>query len=130
MKSDLKEKILTKLLTAFVLACLLALAWLGSVCIAETGDGTTRIGESGDILFYIIIAVLVVVLVAICVIFSKSKKFVIRERERINEINKEVPPAKEIRVYDEEYVKARDALKKAQSDQSEVPKEDLPSNNA
>lgn len=129
MKSDLKEKILTKLLTAFVLACLLALAWLGSVCIAETGDGTTRIGESGDILFYIIIAVLVVVLVAICVIFSKSKKFVIRERERINEINKEVPPAKEIRVYDEEYVKARDALKKAQSDQSEVPKEDLPSNN-
>lgn len=130
MKSDLKEKILTKLLTAFVLACLLALAWLGSVCIAETGDGTTRIGESGDILFYIIIAVLVVVLVAICVIFSKSKKFVIRERERINEINKEVPPAKEIRVYDEEYVKARDALKKAQSDQSEVPKEDLSSNNA
>lgn len=99
---EIRQKILLKLLTAVVLVCTVALAAAG-MCTAETEEGAT-IGDGGDILFYIIVAALVIAVIAICVIFRRSKKFVVKERERMAEINKEVPPAKEIRVYDEEYV--------------------------
>lgn len=112
MKDNVKERILVKLLAAFVLICIVALTLL-TVCVAEVEEGTTRIGDSGDILFYIIVAALVVAVIAICIIFRRSKKFVVKERERAAELSKEIPPAKEIRVYDEEYVNANDSRKRA-----------------
>lgn len=112
MKDNVRERILVKLLAAFVLLCIVGLTLL-TVCVAEVEEGTTRIGDSGDILFYLIVAALVVAVIAICVIFRRSKKFVVKERERAAELSKEIPPAKEIRVYDEEYVNAKDARKRA-----------------
>lgn len=112
MKDNVRERILVKLLAAFVLLCIVGLTLL-TVCVAEVEEGTTRIGDSGDILFYLIVAALVVAVIAICVIFRRSKKFVVKERERAAELSKEIPPAKEIRVYDEEYVNANDARERA-----------------
>lgn len=120
MKDNVRERILVKLLAAFVLLCIVGLTLL-TVCVAEVEEGTTRIGDSGDILFYLIVAALVVAVIAICVIFRRSKKFVIKERERAAELNKEIPPAKEIRVYDEEYVNANDARERAAESKDGVP---------
>ena len=120
MKDNVRERILVKLLAAFVLLCIVGLTLL-TVCVAEVEEGTTTIGDSGDILFYIIVAALVVAVIAICVIFRRSKKFVIKERERAAELNKEIPPAKEIRVYDEEYVNAKDAQTRAAESKDGVP---------
>ena len=122
MKDNVRERILVKLLAAFVLLCIVGLTLL-TVCVAEVEEGTT-IGDSGDILFYIIVAALVVAVIAICVIFRRSKKFVIKERERAAELNKEIPPAKEIRVYDEEYVNIKDARKKAEEGAEDAPTDD------
>lgn len=120
MKDNVRERILVKLLAAFVLLCIVGLTLL-TVCVAEVEEGTTTIGDSGDILFYIIVAALVVAVIAICVIFRRSKKFVIKERERAAELSKEIPPAKEIRVYDEEYVNANDARERAAESKDGVP---------
>lgn len=120
MKDNVRERILVKLLAAFVLLCIVGLTLL-TVCVAEVEEGTTRIGDSGDILFYIIVAALVVAVIAICVIFRRSKKFVVKERERAAELSKEIPPAKEIRVYDEEYVNANDARERAAESKDGVP---------
>lgn len=120
MKDNVRERILVKLLAAFVLLCIVALTLL-TVCVAEVEEGTTRIGDSGDILFYLIVAALVVAVIAICVIFRRSKKFVVKERERAAELSKEIPPAKEIRVYDEEYVNANDARERAEESKDGVP---------
>ena len=120
MKDNVRERILIKLLAAFVLLCIVGLTLL-TVCVAEVEEGTTRIGDSGDILFYLIVAALVVAVIAICVIFRRSKKFVVKERERAAELSKEIPPAKEIRVYDEEYVNANDARERAAESKDGVP---------
>lgn len=120
MKDNVRERILVKLLAAFVLLCIVGLTLL-TVCVAEVEEGTTRIGDSGDILFYLIVAALVVAVIAICVIFRRSKKFVVKERERAAELSKEIPPAKEIRVYDEEYVNANDARERAAESKDGVP---------
>lgn len=123
MKDNVRERILVKLLAAFVLLCIVGLTLL-TVCVAEVEEGTTTIGDSGDILFYIIVAALVVAVIAICIVFRRSKKFVIKERERAAELNKEIPPAKEIRVYDEEYVNIKDARKKAEEGAEDAPTDD------
>lgn len=120
MKDNVRERILVKLLAAFVLLCIVGLTLL-TVCVAEVEEGTTRIGDSGDILFYLIVAALVVAVIAICVIFRRSKKFVVKERERAAELSKEILPAKEIRVYDEEYVNANDARERAAESKDGVP---------
>lgn len=120
MKDNVRERILVKLLAAFVLLCIVGLTLL-TVCVAEVEEGTTRIGDSGDILFYLIVAALVVAVIAICIIFRRSKKFVVKERERAAELSKEIPPAKEIRVYDEEYVNANDARERAAESKDGVP---------
>ena len=123
MKDNVRERILVKLLAAFVLLCIVGLTLL-TVCVAEVEEGTTRIGDSGDILFYLIVAALVVAVIAICVIFRRSKKFVVKERERAAELSKEIPPAKEIRVYDEEYVNANDARERAAESKDGVPSDE------
>lgn len=89
-----KKIILTTVLSATV--CLLA----GSTCFAAESSDLKPVENMGDILFYILAAALVVAVIAICVIFSYSKKFVIRERERLIEQKKEYVPAKEIRISD------------------------------
>ena len=86
MKDNVRERILVKLLAAFVLLCIVGLTLL-TVCVAEVEEGTTTIGDSGDILFYLIVAALVVAVIAICIIFRRSKKFVIKERERAAELS-------------------------------------------
>ena len=123
MKTEIKERILLKLLTVFVLLCIVGLTAL-TVCVAETQEGTATIGESGDVLFYILVALLVVAVIAICIVFRRSKRFVVKERERAAELNKETPPSKEIRVYDEEYVNAKSAADKAKRHVEELAKEE------
>lgn len=103
------KRLFAKMLTVLTLAVALAASCCG-ICVAESVSGTT-IGESGDVLFYILVGALVIAVIAICIIFSRSEKFVIKERERVTELNKEIPPAKEIRVTD-----AEDAAGRADAD--------------
>ena len=74
--------------------------------------------------FEIFLAAAIVAVIAICIIFRRSKQFVIKERERAAELSKEIPPAKEIRVYDEEYVNIKDARKKAEEGAEDAPTDD------
>lgn len=97
-----KKLILIAVLT--VIACVLA----GTTCYAAEGSDIKPVDNMGDIFFYILAAVLVVAVIAICVIFRYSKKFVIKERERLIEQKKEYVPAKEIRVCDKTSVPAED----------------------
>lgn len=89
-----KKIILTTVLS--VIVCILA----GTTCFAAESSDLKPVDNMGDILFYILAAALVVAVIAICVIFSYSKKFVIRERERLIEQKKDYVPAKEIRISD------------------------------
>ena len=81
--------------------CVLA----GSTCFAAEQTNVKPVDNMGDIFFYILAAALVVAVIAICIIFRYSKKFVIRERERLIEQKKEYVPAKEIRIRDGEVKK-------------------------
>lgn len=92
----MKKKLI--LIAAMTLtACILA----GTTCFAATETNIKPVDNMGDIFFYILAAVLVIAVIAICVIFRYSKKFVIRERERLIEQKKEYVPAKEIRISDD-----------------------------
>lgn len=98
--NNVKERAMKKkiVLTAIlvVIVCVLA----GSTCFAATETNVKPVDNMGDIFFYILAAILVVAVIAICVIFRYSKKFVVKERERLIEQKKEYVPAKEIRVTD------------------------------
>ncbi len=86
----------------FVIAVLsLVACMLASVtCFAAEETNIKPVDNMGDIFFYILAAILVVALIAICIVFRYSKKFVIKERERLIEQKKEYVPAKEIRIRD------------------------------
>lgn len=92
---DMKKKLFL-IATLSVVICLLA----GTTCFAAEQTNVKPVENMGDIFFYILAAVLVVAVIAICIIFRYSKKFVIRERERLIEQKKEYVPAKEIRICD------------------------------
>lgn len=77
-----------------------AVALSCSTCFAAEETNVKPVDNMGDILFYILAAVLVVAVIAICIIFRYSKKFVIKERARLIEQKKEYIPAKEVRVCD------------------------------
>lgn len=85
-----------------VVICLLA----GATCFAAEQTNVKPVDNMGDIFFYILAAVLVVAVIAICIIFRYSKKFVVKERERLIEQKKEYVPAKEIRVSDKDAAKS------------------------
>lgn len=90
------KKKLILILVLSVVVCLLA----GTTCFAASETNVKPVENMGDIFFYILAAILVVAVIAICVIFRYSKKFVIKERERLIEQKKEYIPAKEIRIGD------------------------------
>lgn len=90
------KKKLFLILVLSIAVCVLA----GTTCFAADETNVKPVDNMGDIFFYILAAVLVVAVIAICIIFRYSKKFVIKERERLIEQKKEYIPAKEIRVCD------------------------------
>ena len=55
----------------------------------------------GNILFYILLAVLVAVVIVICVLFTKSNRFKVKMRESIIEKNPEYEPPRIVKIYDE-----------------------------
>lgn len=55
----------------------------------------------GNILFYILLAVLVAVVIIICVLFTKSSRFKVKMRESIIEKNPEYEPPRIVKIYDE-----------------------------
>ncbi|MGN0789109.1 MAG: hypothetical protein ACI4MY_04160 [Christensenellales bacterium] len=55
----------------------------------------------GNIMFYILLAVLVAVVVIICVLFTKSNRFKVKMRESIIEKNPEYEPPRIVKIYDE-----------------------------
>ena len=55
----------------------------------------------GNILFYILLAVLVAVVIIICVLFTKSNRFKFKMRESIIEKNPEYEPPRIVKIYDE-----------------------------
>lgn len=95
-----KEKAMKKKIVLIAILSVIACALAGSTCFAATETNVKPVDNMGDIFFYILAAVLVVAVIAICVIFRYSKKFVVKERERLIEQKKEYVPAKEIRVTD------------------------------
>lgn len=90
--------------------CMLA----GTTCFAAEETNIKPVENMGDIFFYILAAALVVAVIAICIIFKYSKKFVIRERERLIEQKKEYVPAKEVRVRDNSGAEEKTANDKKQ----------------
>lgn len=91
-----------KKLAAILLLIVFIIALSASAtCFAEDAETNLKpIKTMGDIMFYIFAAALVIAVITICIIFTSSKKFKIRERARILEQKKEYIPAKEIRISD------------------------------
>ncbi len=89
-----------RLVLIAILSVALCLVMAGTTCFAAEETNVKPVATMGDIFFYILAAALVIALIAICIIFRYSKKFVIKERERLIEQKKEYVPAKEIRVCD------------------------------
>ncbi|MGN0805266.1 MAG: hypothetical protein ACI4MS_07780 [Candidatus Coproplasma sp.] len=55
----------------------------------------------GNIMFYLFLALLVVAVIVICVIFTKSNRFKVKMRESIIEKNPEYEPPRIVKIYDE-----------------------------
>ncbi len=91
----MKKKLFVTLILTLVVLILSC-----STCFAAEETNVKPVDNMGDILFYILAAVLVVAVIAICIIFRYSKKFVIKERARLIEQKKEYVPAKEVRICD------------------------------
>ena len=95
-----KERTMKKKLVFIAILSIVICVLTGSTCFAATETNVKPVDNMGDIFFYILAAALVVAVIAICIIFRYSKKFVVKERERLIEQIKEYIPAKEIRVTD------------------------------
>lgn len=100
-----KVKAMKKRIFVISILSLVICVLAGSTCFAAEQTNVKPVDNMGDIFFYILAAALVVAVIAICIIFRYSKKFVIRERERLIEQKKEYVPAKEIRIRDGEVKK-------------------------
>lgn len=92
----MKKKVFVIAILTLVV-CMLA----GATCFAAEQTNVKPVENMGDVFFYILAAVLVVAVIAICIIFRYSKNFVIKERERLIEQKKEYVPAREIRIRDD-----------------------------
>ncbi len=103
------KKKLVLITVLIVLAAVLASA----TCFAAEEANIKPVKDMGDIFFYILAAVLVIAVIAIFAVFRYSKKFVIRERERLIEQKKEYVPAKEIRILDKNEAEKTAATKKS-----------------
>ena len=95
-----KERTMKKKLVFIAILSIIVCALAGSTCFAATETNVKPGDNMGDIFFYILAAALVVAVIAICIIFRYSKKFVVKERERLIGQKKEYIPAKEIRITD------------------------------
>ena len=89
-----------KKLVIIAVLTLITVFLASATCFAAEGTNVKPVKDMGDIFFYILAAALVIAVMAIVIIFRYSKKFVIKERERLIEQKKEYVPAKEIRITD------------------------------